>query len=84
MPDYDLLFKCPRCGWWAAGSHHAETSLTDERLDGAIVEVKCFSEVNRLTIREHNGASLSKRVDGGTEAESMLVSLTKDVASFQG
>jgi hypothetical protein len=44
MPDYSLLFKCPRCGWWAAGLHHADESLTSENLDASIFNVECTSQ----------------------------------------
>jgi len=44
MPDYNLLFKCPRCGWWATGRHHAEEQLPFENLDAAMFDVRCTGE----------------------------------------
>ena len=44
MPDYNLLFKCLRCGWWATGRHRAEEQLSFEELDASIFDVRCTGE----------------------------------------
>jgi hypothetical protein len=41
VPDYGLMFRCPKCGWWIVGQHSPEQSVSRETLDQTRFDLKC-------------------------------------------
>jgi len=41
VPDYGLMFGCPKCGWWIVGQHSPELSVSRETLDQTMFDLKC-------------------------------------------
>jgi predicted nucleic acid-binding Zn-ribbon protein len=44
MADHQLLFTCPKCGWWAIGTHTSQEPVDREKLADAEFDVKCTAE----------------------------------------
>ena len=41
VPDYGLMFRCPKCGWWIVGQHSPQQSVSRETLDQTRFDLKC-------------------------------------------
>ena len=42
MPnETNLIFKCPKCTWWIAGTHISPEPLTKLQVDEQMFDLKC-------------------------------------------
>jgi hypothetical protein len=44
MSVYELLFNCPKCGWWAIGAHSSDEPINRDKLADALFGVECTSK----------------------------------------
>jgi hypothetical protein len=45
MPnETNLIFKCPKCTWWIAGTHISPEPLTKLQVDEQMFDLKCEEE----------------------------------------
>jgi hypothetical protein len=39
--EYSLLFKCPKCRWWIAGTHRSEPTLSQQQVSEVAFNLEC-------------------------------------------
>lgn len=42
MPDYDLMFRCPKCGWWIVEPRRVDQVVNRETLDRETLKETMF------------------------------------------
>jgi len=62
--DANLMFKCPKCTWWIAGTHISPEPLTKLQVDEQMFDLKCAEQdcdwLGQLAGREGSPAPTMK------------------------